>query len=405
VSGFLFVICPFVVYLQRFALSDTFVCLAALMVWLSLLRFTGQMRWRDAILLGTGLVLGALAKLPVGFVLMIAAPLALILMPAGLRHDLLRPPARARLLSAHVPPVLLAVLIAVIALVRVRRGQSAGFGLTDFVGVGMGRYGGIGDAMGAGRMTLAGELGAQLSWPVTVIGAAGVIIGACLRDWRLRWLAASAAVPMLAIATLASFWFSRYLLFTLPPLIILAVAGWCALAARLRAPVMLAALCIACMLLMGYQSALIVLKPTAASWSAVDRFQYFEGWSSGYGYPEAAAFLLASPAVPPTVIALDGHSAYQLRSYLPRAWLSRVNSVDYALDGRPLRTPRERLEYLLRAGPTWIIIPEPLLQRYLEASFGAGNHLDLRLIAAFDKPGARTRLAIYEASHDWEDRR
>lgn len=408
VSGILFGICPFVVYLQRFALSDSFVCLAALTVCLSLLRFIERTRWRDAILLSTGLLLGALSKLPVGFVLMIATPLALILMPAASRPRLLRAPARTRLLAAHVPVLLLALLIAAIAYVRVRRGQSPGFGLSDFLGVGLGQYRGIGDAMGAARMRLPGELAAQLSWPVVLIGAAGIAVGACMSDWRLRWLAASGIVPLLAIAALASFWFSRYLLFTLPPLIIVAVAGWCAVAARAGrssrrlartlAQVALAALCIACMVLMGHQSALIVLDPTAASWSPVDRFQYFEGWSSGYGYPEAAAFLLAAPAVPANVFALDGHSAYQLRSYLPRARLPGVNSIDYGPDGRPLRTTRERRENLQRVEPAWIIIPEPLLQRYLDASFGKANHPDLRLIATFDKPGALTRLAIYEAS-------
>jgi hypothetical protein len=401
VAGILFAVCPFVVYLQRFALSDTFVCLAALTVCLSFLRFMERTRWRDAMLLGAGLLLGALSKLPVGFVLTIAAPLALLLMPAATRRNLLRAPASMRLLAAHMPVVLLAVLIAGIVWLRVRRGQSPGFGLADFLGLGLGGYGGIGAVMGAAPLTLPGELAAQLSWPVTIIGAAGVAVGICLRDWRLRWLTAFAAVPMLAIAAFASFWFSRYLLFTLAPLIIVATAGWCALAARARpmlARPVLAALCVACLALMGHQSVLIVLDPTAASWSPVDRFQYFEGWSSGYGYPEAAAFLLAAPAPPPNVFALDGHSAYQLRSYLPRAWSSRINSIDYGPEGRLLRTRRERLENLLRAERAWIIIPEPLLQRYLDASLPADNHLQLRLIAAFDKPGARTRLAIYEAT-------
>ena len=407
-SGLLFAICPFVVYLQRFALSDGFVCLAALTVALGFLRLAQRTLWRDAMLLGAGLALGALAKLPVGFVLMIAAPLALILMPAGLRQDLLRAPARTRLLAAHVPAVLLAAVIACIALSRVLRGQSPGFGLSDFLGVGLGRYHGIGAAMDVAPLSLPGELAAQLSWPVMVIGAAGIAIGVLSGDWRLRWLAASAAVPLLAIATLASFWFSRYLLFTLPPLIIVAVAGWCAVAARAHrssrrlvrrlGPAALAAVCIACMAPMVHQSALLVLDPAAASWSPVDRFQYFQGWSSGYGYPEAAGFLLAAPSAPPNVFALDGHSAWQLRSYLPRAWCARVNSADYGPDGRLLRTERGRLENLLRAEPAWIIVAEPLLQRYLDASFGAANPLHLRLIATFDKPDARTRLALYEAA-------
>jgi 4-amino-4-deoxy-L-arabinose transferase-like glycosyltransferase len=408
VAGTLFAICPFVVYLQRFALSDTFVCLASLTVSLSLLRYTERMYWRDAMLLGLGLVLGAIAKLPVGFVLLIAVPMALLLMPAQLRRDLLRAPARTRLLLAHAPVMLLAVLIVLIALARLRRGQAPGFGLSDFLGVGLGGYRGIGAAMGVAPPTLLGELAAQLSWPVTAIGAIGVAMGACLGEWRLRWLAAAALLPMLAIATLASFWFSRYLLFTLAPLIVVAVAGWSMVAARARhsksglvrglAGPVLAALCMACMALMGRQSALIVFDPLAASWSPVDRFQYFEGWSSGYGYPEAAAFLLAAPVAPQKVFALDGHSAYQLRSYLPRSWSARVDSIDYAPDGRPLRTTRERLENLQLVERAWIVIAEPLLQRYLDASFPVGSQPQLRLIAAFDKPGAQTRLGIFEAT-------
>jgi len=58
----------------------------------------------------------------------------------------------------------------------------------------------------------------------------------------------------------------------------------------------------------------------------VDRFQYFEGWSSGYGYPEAAKFVLEPPGAPLMIYSLDGHSAYQLLTYLPAAWTSRVKT-------------------------------------------------------------------------------
>ena len=219
-----------VVYLQRFATtSDHSVCLAALTVYLGTLRFTEQPAWRPTIALGAGLLLGALAKLPVGFELTIAAPVALLLMPAASRRALLDSRARLLLLVAHVPVVLLAVLILAIALLRVQRGQSPGFGLSDFLGLGLGQYRGIGATMGAAPITLLGELTAQLSRPVMVIGAVGVAVAVIVGDWRSRWLAALAAVPLLAIGTLASFWFSRYLLFTLPPLIVLAVAGWNAL--------------------------------------------------------------------------------------------------------------------------------------------------------------------------------
>lgn len=75
-------------------------------------------------------------------------------------------------------------------------------------------------------------------------------------------------------------------------------------------------------------------------------------------------------------------------------------SIFYAGDGRLLRSQAERLENVLSRTPAWLIIPEQLLRRYLIASFGEHNtdRLQLREIAVFEKPGLRTRLAIYEVT-------
>jgi hypothetical protein len=151
---------------------------------------------------------------------------------------------------------------------------------------------------------------------------------------------------------------------------------------------------------MGYQSALIVFDPAAARWSPVDRFQYFEGWSSGYGYPEAAKFVLETPDVPSMIYSLDGHSAYQLLTYLPAAWRSRVKPIFYGQDGKTLGSDDARLANLLSSTPAWIIISDQLLQWYLDSSFGQTNldRIDLRPIASFDKPGSHGRLGIYAVS-------
>jgi len=242
----------------------------------------------------------------------------------------------------------------------------------------------------------------QLSWPVTVIGLIGLAVGALGNDWRQRWLIAVGAVPMLGIGLLAAFWFPRYLLFTLPPLIVASASGWRGLAlraGRFRHAVQFGVLAV-CVGFMGRQSALIILEPAAARWSPLDRFQYFEGWPSGYGYPEAAKFVLDTPGAPSTIYSLDGHSAYQLLTYLPAAWIGRVKPVFYGRDGEVLRSEDARLENLLGRMPVWIIVSEQLLQGYLDSSFGRiSNHqINLRGIAAFDKPGSRSRLAIYEVA-------
>jgi hypothetical protein len=65
-----------------------------------------------------------------------------------------------------------------------------------------------------------------------------------------------------------------------------------------------------------------------------------------------------------------------------------------------LRSEEARLENLLSRAPVWIIVPEQLLDGYLDSSFGRMNlaRINLRQIAKFDKPGSRARLAIYEVT-------
>jgi 4-amino-4-deoxy-L-arabinose transferase-like glycosyltransferase len=402
VSGALLAVCPFLVYLQRLALSDVFMCTAGLWVLLSVIRFIRSPSGRHSIEFAGGLVLAAFCKFPVGFVFLIAMPLALLLMPSLERRSLLRAPVLAKLLAAHAPVALITLAAIAVAIIRLRRGQSPGFGLQDLIGIGLGRYRDIVEVIGLPRSNLVDEITAQLSWPVTVIGLIGLAAGALGNDWRQRWLIAVGAVPMLGMGLLAAFWFPRYLLFTLPPLIVASASGWRGLAlraGRFRQAVQFGVLAV-CVGFMGRQSALIILDPAAARWSPLDRFQYFEGWPSGYGYPEAAKFVLDTPGAPSTIYSLDGHSAYQLLTYLPAAWIGRVKPVFYGRNGEVLRSEDARLENLLGRTPAWIIVSEQLLQGYLDSSFGRiNNHqINLRRIAAFDKPGSRSRLAIYEVA-------
>jgi hypothetical protein len=267
----------------------------------------------------------------------------------------------------------------------------------------MGGYTDIASTIGIARPTLIGELTAQLTWPVVVLGVIGLAVSAAAGGWRQRWLILMGLIPMLAIGLLARFWYSRYLLFTLPSLIVGATCGWQRLsliAGRRWSPAVRFGVLALCVGLMGQQSALLIFSPIAASWSVLDRFQYFEGWGSGYGYPEAAKFIREAPDAPLMIYSLDGHSAYQLGNYLPAHWRSRVEPVFYGPDGHELRNQSARLQNLLNRTPAWIIVPEPLLQGYLNSSFGRMNleQVNLREIAKFDKPGSRARLAIYQVT-------
>jgi hypothetical protein len=406
-AGALYALCPFVVYLQRFALPDGTLAFGSMWVLWCALRFIDTPLPRCAAWLAVALVVAALSKLPVGFVCALDVPLALLLMPPARRQPLLRGAAGRLLLAAHTPVAVLAAAVCVTALIRARHGQIPGFGLQDLLGIGLGGYDSISAAMKLPRPTLFGELSVQLTPTVVLIGVVGLIAGACWGDWRQRWLLLAGAVPMLAIGLLSTFWYSRYLLFTLAPLDVVAVLGWYQMAQRAgrwRGWVQLPPLLLVAAV-MGSQSGQLIESPADARWSAVDRFQYFEGWGSGYGYPEAARFLLAASPAPALVYALDGHSACQLASYLPRAWQRRVRSISDGPHGEPLTSTEARRANLALADPAWLIVPRPLLQHYLDASFGQVDPVDSRLLAQFRKPGERVSLGIYtvavqEVSHE-----
>ena len=399
--GVLFSICPFVVYLQRFALAEVLLCTAGLWVLLSVVRFAAAPTRKHAALLAAALLVAAFCKFPVGFVFLISMPLALALMPADRRRNLLAPALRGRLFASHAPVLAVALVVAVSTILRLRAGKPPGFGLQDLMTVGYGGQYDIASAIGVPRPTLMGELAAQLSWPVVILALIGLIAAASRPDWRQRWLLAMGTFPLLAIGLLPRFWYSRYLLFALPPLIICSVLGWQTLAARASRfgqPLGLAVLA-ACVCVLGYQSALLVFDPPAAAWSALDRFQYFTGWGSGFGFPQAARYIVAAPEPPARIYSLDGAGAYQLRNYLPASWGSRVGPIFYGRDGKLLQNERQRLDNL-RPGPVWIVMSPQLLPIYLASSFGAQGRarLDLRPIAQFNKPGSHGQLAIYAAT-------
>ena len=400
VCGILFAFCPFVVYLQRLALSEVLLCAAGLAVLLCVVKFIQSPTWPRTVTLAMTMVLAAFCKLPVGFFFLSSMPLAYLFLDADHREAFRRPPFVLQALAALTPATLLAIAVATVAILRVRHGQTLGFGLDDLLTVGLGPRGTIAAAIGVPRPTLLGELSAQLSWPVVVIFVLGLGASVFIEDWRVRWLLTAGLIPLLAIGLLPTFWFSRYLLFTLPPLIIAAVAGWCGLVARAGRfgwPAGLGVLA-TCLVLMGHQSARLILDPLTANWSPTDRFQYFEGWPSGYGYPEAAQYIREASDAPPTIYSLDDHSAYQLRNYMPVSWNDRITPVDYAPDGSALASNQARLDNLLARSPAWIVISVPLLERYLTSSFGPAvlQRIRVRQIALFNKPGLHAELAIYE---------
>ena len=123
--------------------------------------------------------------------------------------------------------------------------------------------------------------------------AAAVSI-ALLRDGRALWLAGSVALPFVLFAFFSQPWSARYVLPTLPPLLLLIAGGIDAGVSRLK-PSLRAVAAMGLTLLVLVSSLSfdrdLVLDPSQAPFPEDDRRQLVTGWPAGYGVRELAARL------------------------------------------------------------------------------------------------------------------
>lgn len=123
--------------------------------------------------------------------------------------------------------------------------------------------------------------------------AAAVSI-AFLRDGRALWLAGSLTLPFVLFALFSQPWSARYVLPTLPPLLLLIAGGIDGAVSRLKLP--LGGAAAAALTLLVLVSSLsfdrdLVLDPSRAPFPEDDRRQLVTGWPAGYGVRELAVRL------------------------------------------------------------------------------------------------------------------
>jgi len=117
---------------------------------------------------------------------------------------------------------------------------------------------------------------------------------ALLRDGRALWLAGSVALPFVLFALFSQPWSARYVLSTLPPLLILISGGIDRLASRvkpsLRGAAAIGLTFLALLWSLSFDRDL-VFDPERAPFPGDDRRQLVTGWPSGYGVRELAVRL------------------------------------------------------------------------------------------------------------------
>lgn len=128
-------------------------------------------------------------------------------------------------------------------------------------------------------------------------------IGAVILFWSL--------IPLLIEMALLKTFTARYILFTIPPLLVLGALGcdWLASWAKdkvLARGVILFLVVLAISVWSVYFNLTLLTKPENAPLPKNDRRGYFEDWTAGYGFKEIAEFLAEEARSNPIIVGTEG---------------------------------------------------------------------------------------------------
>jgi len=389
VAALLYVFCPFALFHDRLFLAD-----AALTAFFSLalvasIDLARSGRRRDGVLCGLALALATLSK---------ANGVLLLFVPAAAWLALARPLRRSAAALAAAGAVAL-TLLAVPMWVFVRG--------TDAVRVSLG-----GGEPPLGRVARNIPLLAEWLWtwgtaPLCVLAAAAVTLAVVRRHAPSLFLVSVALLPLAALVLTATTWYPRYVHFVAVPALALAAHALVrlvdALPARAAPSGSARAAVLAGATLAALAPALaddwrLWTDPLRARMPPTDRFQYVEGWPSGYGpretvalvrrerelRPEGLTVVLRSRAVPPTQLAL----AVAFRRD------PRVRIEDLPLDDAERSLPL--LEQWARERPTLVVVS--LVDGGHPLPTGTWGGLRVEPVGETRKPGGAPCDAVYRVT-------
>jgi hypothetical protein len=345
-----YILCPFTLMYDRLALSDSFAATFAALALLASLTLARSPNVRWGLAAGVAIALAVLCK--VNALLLLATPAAAVL--------LIRPRVTAvlgRLALAY--GTALAVLAYPLWIF---------FSTPRVVEVGMGGSGASGPLAGTGSK-LATNLGLAAEW-LSIYWTVPLILLASVAPWLVArerrrdalLLALLALWPVAAYLPVARIWFPRYLVMACVPFLALAAAGLTACAERIRrARPRLGRIPLAA----GFAlAALPALRLDAALWTdparaalpRLERYQYIDGWPSGYGVRETIAYFRAELARHPEGFAIVANGPSRRTTLLalglyfarePRVELQDRELDDAAIVPELRALARSRRAYLL----------------------------------------------------------
>jgi 4-amino-4-deoxy-L-arabinose transferase-like glycosyltransferase len=272
-AGLLYVVCPFTLFYDRMALAEAALgaCTAVTMLASVRILQDGGLAW--AAVAAVAMACGVLTKAP--GVLLFAIPVSVVLLPA---FELRR-----------IGPLALAYAVGAAPAAYALHGFFTTHNAERMVGIATENPAGPLARFLANVAEASSWLAACWTWPLMLLGIAGVADAVRRRDRRSLWLLLLAAGPTLLFAASLSRWLPRYLLFTSIPFLLLAGKG----ASRLLSlPRTLGAglLALALVPALLFDVALWT-DPARAPFVPIDREQYVTSWASGYGTRDTIALV------------------------------------------------------------------------------------------------------------------
>ena len=403
-SALLYIVCPFGLFYDRMALPDSLLCAGSVFTVWAAIAFVQERSWRYCLALSLSLALTPLVKVT-GVVVFVIPLLSCLLLPG---------PQTASIQLRRRFPLVYVAAIACIGVVYVPDyllgGQKPLAGILYLTAF-------------SGRLDIWGVLRAgwdhlllaapwvltYFTLPIVVVGIVGFFLALISVDRRALLLASVCVSLFGSILFLSDVMFPRYFVWTTGPWVVLTAATVVQLskvtARRMKlgrialATVTTIYLVLVCMpaIWLDYE---VIANIPAARLPEMDRFQYIEGWPSGYGVEEAARFFEAeAERLPEGLMVIcseyGGNSYAGLRILLRR---ERKIRIDHLL----ARGEAEfaRLERWAAERPVYVVFERPPLSWWAPESQPDVTRLATiaNRIRAYAKPAGKCTIDIYRVS-------
>jgi hypothetical protein len=377
---FLYLLCPFTLFYDRMALTDSYLAAGAALVLLLSLRAAEEGSLPGLVLLGLALAGSVLVKFS-GVLLFFVPPLVALL--AGWKGRLVRDAAWA----FGVALLVLAYPLLVFArtdMLKIVVGQAKEQGFFEDA---------LGNALLASRFL-------SYYWGGGLVLLAIVGLPFALRERIGRLLAALTLFPLAVVVLVLRVWYARYILWVTIPFLLLASLG----AERLWRRGLAGRLLVGGLLLVGVvpwipRDLRLVQDPPRAGLPAEEDFQYVNGWPSGYGVREVVGFLSEELRRNPGGITVVVHSAAHRA-----AW----NALDLYFQDEP-RFDLEALDFsfpdavpfLLQGGfsktrPTYVVLSPRFEGAHRSTVSQEALKEVARKVASFNKPDGTLATEVYK---------